>query len=1098
MSFLDDVTDQLNLRWAWEKVRRASTPGDVWIDEIELAGFEVQLERNLQSIADEIRKGRYRLRPLRPMAFPKSPNKDGEQQVRQYFNVAVRDQVAWTAVVNVVGPHLDRLMPAWSYGNRLFRSIWVDEDDGVRSRKIGRYRHSSGRIYLSFGQSWPVFRRHVFLATSAMTAKAGKSSSSQLTDEDAEERDLQERLKDEHRCTFVRKEYWNEREPKAGKENLYWCSVDLEKFYPSLRLDVIRRNIVERLPADYGIEAEALLDSMLHFRVDTAGWASEELKAIKLKPRQRTFKGVPTGLYVAGFISNVALLKVDLEVAERLKKRDVAHFRFVDDHVILAYSFEDLVSWVDEYLALLDASETGAKVNPGKVEPEELAAFFSSRRKSRKRLNTDTDAAATACKLNPQFPTPLMTKTLALVSAIARTDFNLLEETELVALTDQLEHMLLVELPEAEIPEKTRLSFAATRLMRLAECRLSNNARSAELACCREALDAELAELNTDLAKTNTEPAEKEGLLKRLTEWEGDSKANKTLLTKQRTELDREVGRAFSLLRKVLQERPDRVRLWTRSIQMCRHTGVQGLKDILEDIHKGEREHKAKETTLAAEYLMGNTLALLGSEALIAAQIVCDPEVAVWRRKAASAFLKDISAAPIKEPVTSGRRWFLKTSWEQFCFGLFCANLILKSSRPEEDGFDLRLPDEFLRIGEQRLRNHDEAEYPVSWAWWAARSSLRELSSRAERWVVEIGRQLPPTSESHALWRFFPFDVPRDVLWAMRDDRTHGKNLSQMAGWWHDALSTQPETAASNPHGGENRDVVRAVRNIRSASNTRFVSLQEWCKEIQATSEKDTADPRTGEWSALEIVHQIGILVSSNEEFGKAYVSKAAKGGQSPICLHPANFRVPREWLTTDAPTWAQWVSLMRPKGSTAQVEIVPEELRVADSRYTPISGPENSLFESINQVRGLGLLLYGLLRRNFELPCVWNGPGHRDVLSLLPRLLLQGMTCSSWTLGIMQACLQSRAMENLFFQAKPTLAVQLDDDSLHDPIPLRTPEEVCNVIKKCQAILEKNQLSTINHRARQLTPISIRQLSRPNWVKDFGETPEGGGFDDH
>src|ERR1039458_6326834 len=75
-----------------------------------------------------------------------------------------------------------------------------------------------------------------------------------------------------------------------------------------------------------------------------------------------------------------------------------------------------------------------------------------------------------------------------------RSDFNLLEETELVALTDQLEHMLLVELPEAEIPEKTRLSFAATRLMRLAECRLSNNARSAELACRREALDAELAD----------------------------------------------------------------------------------------------------------------------------------------------------------------------------------------------------------------------------------------------------------------------------------------------------------------------------------------------------------------------------------------------------------------------------------------------------------------------------------------------------------------------------------------------------------------------------------------------------------------------------
>jgi hypothetical protein len=1084
MSFLEDVTDQLNLRWAWEKVRRASTPGDVWIDEIELAGFEVQLERNLHSIAAEIRKGRYRIRPLRPMAFPKNPNKDGEQQVRQYFNVAVRDQVAWTAVVNVIGPHLDPLMPAWSYGNRLFRSIWVDEDNGIHRRKIGRYRHSTGRIYLSFGQSWPVFRRHVFLATSAMTAKAGNSSSSQMTDEDAEELSLQEQLKAEQRCPFVRKEYWNEREPAAGKESLYWCSVDLEKFYPSLRLGVIHQNIVERLPADYKSEAQRLLDSMLRFGVDTAGWAPEELEAIGLKPRQRAFKGIPTGLFVAGFLANVGLLKLDLEVAERLKSRNVAHFRFVDDHVVLAYSFEDLVSWIDEYLALLAASETGAKVNPDKMQPEELARFFSSRRKSRKRLKTDTDAAMKACKLNPQFPTPLMTKTLALVSAIARTDFNLLEETELVALTDQLEHMLLVELPEAEIPEKTRLSFAATRLMRLAECRLSNNARSAELACRREALDAELAD--HDL------PPERRGVL------EAESKENQRLSKSQREELDREVGRAFGLLRKVLQERPDRVRLWTRAIQMCRQTGVQGLKDILEDIHKGEHEQQAMETTLAAEYLMGNTLALLGSEAVIAARIVSDPEVAEWRSKAATEFLKDISTAPIKEPTTSGRRWFLKTSWEQFCFGLFCADLILKSSRPDENGYECRLPDKFVGIGEKQLGDQNDAKSAVSRAWWAARLSLRDLSSRAESWVVEIGRRLPSTSESHALWRFFPFDVPRDVLRDMRDDRDHTKHLSQMAGWWYDALSTQPETATSNSHGSKNRDVVRAVKNVKSASNTRFVSLEEWCKEVQAMSERDTADPRTGEWSALEIVRQIGILVSNNQEFGISYVSKAVAGGPSPICLHPANFRVPREWLATKVPTWAEWVSLMRPNSSAVHVDIVPQELRIADSRYTPISGPENTLFESINQVRGLGLLLYGLLRRNFELPCVWNGPGHRDVLSMLPRLLLQRMTCSSWTLGIMQACLQSRAMENLFFRAKPALAVQLDDDSLHDPIPLRTPEEVCTVIKKCQAILERNQLSTINHRARQLTPISIRQLSQPNWVKDFGDSPEGGGFHEH
>jgi hypothetical protein len=288
------------------------------------------------------------------------------------------------------------------------------------------------------------------------------------------------------------------------------------------------------------------------------------------------------------------------------------------------------------------------------------------------------------------------------------------------------------------------------------------------------------------------------------------------------------------------------------------------------------------------------------------------------------------------------------------------------------------------------------------------------------------------------------------------------------------------------------------VKNIKSASNTRFVSLQEWCKEILAISEQDTADPRTGEWSALEIVRQIAILVSNNQEFGIGYVTKAIAGGPSPLCLHPANFRVPREWLSRKSPTWGEWVSLMRPNNSAVQVESVPEEIRVADSRYTPISSPENSLFDSINQVRGLGLLLYGLLRHSFELPCVWNGSGHRDILNLLPRLLLQGMTCSSWTLGIMQACLQSRAMENLYFRARPSLAMHLNDDSLHDPIRLLTSEQVCAAIKKCQTVLEKNQLSTINHRARQLTPISIRQLSRPNWDKDFSESPEGGGLDEH
>jgi len=1059
----------------------------MWIDEIELAGFEVELERNLLSIATEIRKGHYRVRPLRPMAYPKHPTKDGEQQVRQYFNVTVRDQVAWTAVVNVIGPLLDSRMPAWSYGNRLFRSIWVDtDDDGIRHRKIGRYRHSSGRIYLPFGQSWPIFRRHVFLATSAMTAEGGETSSTQLTEEDAEELSLQELLKDGHRCPFVRKEYWNERQPASGKKSLFWCSVDLEKFYPSLKLSVIQQNIIEFLPANFKIEAQRLLGSMMRFRVDTAGWSSEDLKHIGLSARQRSFKCIPTGLYVAGFLANAGLIKVDLEVAERLKQSDVAHFRFVDDHIVLAYSFEDLVKWVDEYLMLLDSSQSGAKVNPEKIEPKELAEFYLSRKKSAKRLKAVTATAAKACKLNPQFPTPLMTKTLALVSAIARTDFNLLEESELTSLTDQLEHMLLVELPETEIPEKTRLSFAATRLMRLAECRLSNNSRLAELACRCQALDAELTDKEL--------PPERRALL------EAESEVNHKELRTHHDALDREIGRAFGLLRKVLQERPDRVRLWTRAVQMCRQTGVKGLADILDDIEQIRRDNKGSVAAdLSAEYLMTNTLSLLGSEVTVAARLICDPEVAEWRRRAAHAFLSDVCSAPLAKPNTSGRPWFLPTAWEQFCFGLFCADLIIKSSPPPEIEYKCQLPSELVAIGERCLTNHEVQGSPLSWAWWAARPSLRELKSRADSWVVQIGARLSNTKECYPFWRFFPFDVPPDVLSSLRDSRIHAQNVAHMAGWWHDALRVQPEIAPTFSTKRRNPDAACAIRNINSTrNNASFVSLQEWCAEIQGIYEKDTTDPRAGEWTALEIVRQVAILINGPQEFGIDYVIRMSKAGAPhPVCLHPANFRLPRKWLERPSLTWSGWVNQITPPNSPTQIEIVPKNLRVIDSRYTPVASPENALFDTINPVRGLGLLLYGLLKHNFDLPSVWNGPGHGDVLSLLPRFLLKEMTCSSWTLGILQACLQPRAMENLFFKAQHLPDLKIDDDSLHDPLRLRNSNELCTAIAICQTVLRKNQLSTLNHRARQLTPISILQLSQPNWAKVFENLTEGGSADE-
>jgi hypothetical protein len=1064
-AFLNQVTDQLNLRWAWEKVNRQAVPGDYWFDDVELAAFDSELDRNLRSLAIDIGKGRYRLTALRPLPFPKDADPGDSPRVRQVFQVSVRDQVAWTAVVNIVGPYVDKKMPAWSYGNRLFRSIWVEtEKDGSHRRRIGQYRHAAGNLYLPFGQSWPVFRRHAHLTTRAMSLVDDKAATS-LDEATQEELDLQRWLDEEHRCPFVVPEYWQKLRPGGQIQNLYWCGIDLKKFYPSLNLNVVRENIVKFLLPDWKADANRLLASMLTFPLDLRQWTPDDLGKMDLRPKQKTFKHVPTGLNVAGFLANAGLLGVDLEVQEHLKRQNVAHFRFVDDHIVLAYTFNELVQWVQEYINLLQNSGTGVRVNREKFAPPELAPLIvgRARQKVEKQNMPSWQAAEKACHLDPRFPSPLMTKTLALISAIARTDFDLLESEELVALTDQLEHLLLVELPDEEIQEKTRLSFAATRLTRIAECRLANPEVRIQLTRQREALLEERRQLRSVTEKRVDLEAELEDVTKRL--------------ARKESRLAKEIERAFQLLRKVLNDRPDRTRLWTRAILMCRLTGVRGLGDLLADIRR-----ETQKNPLAGEYLYANFLSLVGKQLLTAARTFRDEGAANWRRQAAHDFLADASSTMIPEPNRREARWFLVVSYLQYCFGSYCADLILKdgvSKHERVSGLSSRR--EVLAIAKRCLKVGAMDHAPAQWVWWAGRMTLRELDPHAIPFVKRLGEKLRPSKEVSAFWRFFPLDVPTTVLGNMLAEGNTRVDLIGLGGWWVDALRNRDlETISSLVHG--DRQLPARVRRLLTSKRS-DLSLYEWCDKICELSGDRSSDPRAGEWTAVEIVRQVASLVSVEPTFGAKYISDAKETNDQQARIHPANFRIPKEWLEGKDLTWEQWRMMVR--RSEKQVIFVPETDRIRDNRYTPLRF-DSPLFLEINRVRGLGLLLYGLLRKSFDLPAMWNGPGHADVLAMLPKVLLAEVTCSSWTLGVLAGCLQSRATENIYLRRFPLSDYTFFSDMLHDPLVLINPESVSKALKKCQDELQLQQLSTMNQSARQLTPVSIRQLTEPQWSKDF------------
>jgi hypothetical protein len=1054
IELIDQIVDQLNLRWAWEKVRRAAIPGDIWIDECEVSAFELDLENNLRSIADEIRKTKYSLTPIRPIPFPKNKTKSGIPQVRQCFSFSIRDQVAWTAVVNIIGPYVDKEMPVWSYGNRLYRSIWVDQNiEGQKRRKIGNYRHSSGRYYLPFQQSWPVYRRHIFLTTRAMSNKKDIPDENDL---DQQELEMQQHLREEYKCPFIFPGYWQDKRPKGAIDELFWCGIDLAKFYPSIRLSVVKQNIIDCLPDSWKEHAEILLESLLIFPLNPDGWTAPELTALSIKPKSTRYRHIPTGLYVAGFLANAALLNIDKQVNRELSKSKVAHFRYVDDHVILAFDFESLEAWFNKYCEIIENARIGIEINYDKVEPSELATYLLTRSKKHQKLLSLKENAKKKCFIDPEFPSPLMTKTIALVSNIARTDFNLLEQAELVSLTEQLEHLLLVELSEEEIPAKTRLSFAAGRLTKVAECRLANPVESIKIF-------SEIALINQKLNIKGLDKRERQELGVQL------STLNERLVECKNL-LQHDVNRIFQLLRKVLRERPDRTRLWTRAILMCRLTGVDGLKELQDDIAKLKDDTASGQLTFEA--ILANFVSLLGNHLIAAARTICKEDEPSWKKVAAQDFIKAALSLDLSNLVSN--RWFLSTCWKQFCFGVYCASLILK--RISSDSI-VSFPEKLLITGKSLLKSTIQGE-SIRWVWWATRKTLLDLNEFADDLVKLLSVDFPSSPFTLAFWSFYPLDIPDYLL--VDYCRFHLQtNNEMMNGWLFDALRNRKPPKLPD-------DIAKKINAITNPQKEGHISLYEWCEFLKHLPNSGMNDPRSSEWTFLEIANQAISKISGKPIFGLQYLEDNKQLTHNDFCVHPANFRIPISWTEggkrNSELSWAKWKS----KTQLEKLEVVDKEYCIYDQRYTPLIPDQTFLFREINQVRGIGLLLYGLLKCSFDLPAIWNGPGHSDLLSMLPKLLLQEITCSSWTLGILQGCLSPRANESRFIKLYQQVEA-LDDDTLTDPIKFDDCIQVSKAIKHAQDILEEYQMATLQYNARQLIPISIRQLTRDfNWQKEF------------
>lgn len=374
----DSLGSSTSLRTAYERTLHALRMSEGLTDAAELANWAENLDDRLEGVRELLARGPDSI-PCRLCVVPKQ-----QGRARAYYSIPLEFQVGWTAIVQCLGPILDRRMPSWSFGYRLYRR----HIRSPRGQWLWTAHPRSGRnLYMGFAQAWKPFRRYVNLTLSAMLRVAPLDEVEQaLADQDAQlgpfhlipERASRASIDiRSFRFPFLT-DAWRNRAQETDR--VWFAHIDLHRFFPSIPAKMAVRDLLSEvdgavaLPRPMRKDWTTLLERWSTFSERHDGFDAESLAL--LKDQRIVGEGLPVGLLASGFLSNVFMLSVDRLVERALWNPagpyigNVAHLRYVDDHILLATSREELCRWIADYLAILDAA--GLKASEEKLRPEVL------------------------------------------------------------------------------------------------------------------------------------------------------------------------------------------------------------------------------------------------------------------------------------------------------------------------------------------------------------------------------------------------------------------------------------------------------------------------------------------------------------------------------------------------------------------------------------------------------------------------------------------------------------------------------------------------------------------------------------------------------
>ena len=293
----------------------------------------------------------------------------GGGNARIYYEIPFEYQVGWTAIVQVLGPVLEKRMPRWSFGNRLFRPRFRHPEG---KWVVAPFSYGGDDLYMPFARAYKPFRHHSIRVLNALLRDKIPLAEGTL-EIDRDEVGLRAFRRIPHPGRRLSADMAKRRFPLPGTgyDRAHYASLDLKKFFPSVNRERLLSTFATELLGLADLDDWLpLLERWLRFS-EVSVLPAEQMDL--LRPESLDDCGLPTGLIASGFLANVFLLPVDrrMEALTRTKEfRDVCILRYVDDITILAPRRDTLCRFLAACADVL--SEMGLTTNGKKLRPPVL------------------------------------------------------------------------------------------------------------------------------------------------------------------------------------------------------------------------------------------------------------------------------------------------------------------------------------------------------------------------------------------------------------------------------------------------------------------------------------------------------------------------------------------------------------------------------------------------------------------------------------------------------------------------------------------------------------------------------------------------------